>query len=73
MRGGGGEFFPDSIHWFMAAPRNVRRYQNRRWICTAKTAYQKYNCSFKYGKKIRNIVYAPQECGYAVIVMFSMF
>ena len=49
-QGGGGGFFPDSIHLLMAAPRHVRRYQNPRWICTGKTVYQRYSCSFKCGK-----------------------
>ena len=47
---GGGEFLPDSIHWLMTAPRHVRRYQNWRWISTAKNAYQQYSCSFECGK-----------------------
>ena len=50
---GGGELFPESIHRFINASRNARRYQNRRWICTADTAYQQYSCRFKYRKKIR--------------------
>ena len=50
---GGGEFFQEFIHRLMTASIHMRRYQNWRWICTEKLAYQKYNCIFKCEKKIR--------------------
>ena len=28
----------------------LRIYKNRKWICTEKTVYQQYSCSFKCGK-----------------------
>ena len=52
-REGGVEFSTESIHRLTTAPRHARRYQIRRWICTAKTTYQWYSCSFKCGKNIR--------------------
>ena len=58
---GGVGFFPYSIHWLMTAPRHARGYYNRRWICTAKTAYQQYICSFKFGKKIRTYFVCTPE------------
>ena len=67
------EFVPDSLHHLMTAPRHARRYYNWRWICTAKTSYEQYNCSFNYGKTNKHIAYAPKDCEYAVIIMFSMF
>ena len=60
---GGGYFFPDSIHWLRTEPRQAIRYQNRRWICTAKNANQQYNCSFKGRKNIRTYcVCTPGVC-----------
>ena len=71
--GGGGDFFPDSIHWLMNAPMHTRIYHNWRWICTAKTAYQQYSCSFKCRKIYGPTVYVTKECGYALIVIFRIF
>ena len=50
---GGGELIPDSMNRLITVPSHARRYQDRRWICTAKSAYQRYSFSFTCVKKIR--------------------
>ena len=71
--GNGGGFLTDSTHLLMTAPMYARRYKNWRWICTTETAYQHYSCSFKCWKIWGHILYTPQGCGYAVILMFGIF
>ena len=71
--GNGGGFLTDSTHLLMTAPMYARRYKNWRWICTTETAYQHYSCSFKCWKRWGHILYTPQGCGYAVILMFGIF
>ena len=39
-RDGVFEFLPECIQQLMTAKRHTRGYHNRKWICTAKTAYQ---------------------------------
>ena len=60
-REGGGEFLPDSIRRLRTPPRHAIRYQNWRWICTAKTAYQQYICSFKLKKNKKVLRMNPRS------------
>ena len=56
---GGDELFPDSIHWLMTAPRHVKRYQNRMWICTAKPPINSTAAALNAEKIRTYCVYTP--------------
>jgi hypothetical protein len=42
-----------SVHQLMTAPPHAKCFQNRRWICSARSKHQQYMCRNHCGKKIR--------------------
>ena len=57
------------VHRILTAPKHAKKYQRRRWECTAAAPYQQYKCRGGCNKKVRTYC----ACSPGVWLCFNCF
>ena len=57
------------VHRILTAPKHAKKYQRRRWECTAAAPYQQYKCRGECNKKVRTYC----ACSPGVWLCFNCF